>query len=133
MIKRRRHQTKVRSGKEKICDSFKKVGHLVDNCNYLKRFPSIHPLHGVFSRPDKKGPITEKNTTRNYYTDSTSGNNTKATTITPEDFLSQIKALMDSQKEESKIIDFLLHPFTTITSLLRHKSYFTQSKNPVDH
>lgn len=74
-IKYNQKEKMPNKGKEwktkKVCDNCKKVGHLVDNCYYLKGFPSTYPLHRVFPKPVKKS-MTKKKTTRSCHTDFTS-------------------------------------------------------------
>lgn len=55
---------KKEGSQDKKCDNCKKMGHTIEDCYYLKGFPSTHPLHGVFPRSDKDKDKYKKEGTR---------------------------------------------------------------------
>lgn len=90
----------------------------MDGCYYLKGFPSTHPLHGVFPRPDseKYKKNQERKASKSYHTDFTS----KEPELSSNDILLKLKELMARGKEEAKanLASSKFIPFTSIISLL---------------
>lgn len=101
-----------------------------DECFYLNVFSVNHTLHGVFPRTKKETYNKDKKITKEYHVESSIDN--KATNLNLEEFLTQIKALIENSKEETKAntTSGTIFPFTSFTSFIKHASFLThKNKN----